>query len=242
MAKLRAKDLAQEEQIRSFQYVIDQLRNLLNQHNIDVPNYIANVKILSPQATIEVLNQPGKGQTLRARMPPGETTRYPISSQLDQHTPGKDGYGTSDILSATSSSTVYQSSSPNIQTAHPYGLDKSQVGIDFVLALEQPCLPHHGGASTAGPSAGHSMMMLTPIMARSPPTTSTSLPVGTKWNVPAIELEKLLAFSERLILEEEITPVQAWQRIRFHDKFNLLTPTALASLQTALLLEVQCHG
>jgi hypothetical protein len=158
---------------------------------------------------------------------------------------------------------------PPISSAmpHPQGLGATQVGVDFVLALEHVCLEHHAAHASADDGSGHEMMLMSPIMWHSPAAarpqqhssaaarqpspatrpaggapTSSGLPSGTRWSVPAIELEKLLDFSDRLSLEGEITPVEAWQRIRQHPNFEGMTRDGLESLKQTLLPEVTCYG
>ncbi|OCT45688.1 hypothetical protein CLCR_01540 [Cladophialophora carrionii] len=168
---------------------------------------------------------------------------------------------------------------PPISTTmpHPQGLGATQVGVDFVLALEHVCLEHHTEHANADDGSGHGMMLMSPIMWHSPAPqaagrntttprrqqrqqqqqlpsspaatrltapapTSSGLPSGTRWSVPAIELEKLLDFSDRLSLDGEITPVEAWQRIRQHPNFDGLTRDGLETLKQTLLPEVTCYG
>jgi hypothetical protein len=130
---------------------------------------------------------------------------------------------------------------------HPQGLGATQVGVDFVLALEYVCLEHHAVHSVDADGSGHEMMLLSPIMSRSPPLMQTTqpgsgLPDGTRWSVPAVELERLLEYSDRLNLDGEITPVEAWQRIRQHPNFSALSREGLEDLRASLLPEVKCYG
>lgn len=134
---------------------------------------------------------------------------------------------------------------------HPHGLDATQVAVDFVLALEQPCLSHHvssaGGDGDDG--TGHQLMLQAPILSHGPSSTlsargsgSRGIPEGSTWSVPAVELEKLLQFSEGLDLDGEITPVQAWQRLHRHERFSELTRENLDGLREALLSRIECYG
>ena len=149
---------------------------------------------------------------------------------------------------------------PPISTAmpHPQGLGTTQVGVDFVLSLEHVCLEHHTAHNTAeDDGSGHEMMLMSPIMWHSPgrqhaqpsrsrkspqPPPSMNQPSGTRWNVPALELERLLDFSDKLSLDGEITPVEAWQRVRQHPNFESMTRDGLDSLKETLLPEVTCYG
>ena len=192
--------------------------------------------------------------TLRAHMPVFDATaQYPFQknpSGQSQAAPASDQAQPQGLP-------AFQNLTIDMPTPvqHPYGLDSSQVGVDFVLALEHICLWHAQNPSPMlGPESGtgHHLMMIHPILAKSPPRPGlksgqlaaphTPMPTGMKWTVPAVELEKLLSFSEGLDLDGEITPVEAWQRLRTHPKFMTLTPTALETLRAALLTVVQCYG
>ncbi|EXJ60924.1 hypothetical protein A1O7_05077 [Cladophialophora yegresii CBS 114405] len=185
------------------------------------------------------------------------SSEAPTSSSL--HAP-------SSIYSQQTASSAAPVPVPPIAAAmpHPQGLGATQVGVDFVLALEHVCLDHHAEHANADDGSGHEMMLMSPIMwhspapqaagraqttrqpspaaAAAPAQTSSGLPSGTRWSVPAIELEKLLDFSDRLSLEGEITPVEAWQRIRQHPNFEGLTRDGLETLKQTLLPEVTCYG
>jgi hypothetical protein len=63
-----------------------------------------------------------------------------------------------------------------------------------------------------------------------------------KWTVPTIEVEKLLEFSSRLTLDGEITPVEAWARIKGHPNFVELDQKRLDMLKAVLVPEVLCYG
>jgi hypothetical protein len=69
-------------------------------------------------------------------------------------------------------------------------------------------------------------------------TTDDSQP----WIVPAIEFERLLQLSSKLGLEYEVTPIQAWDRIRNHPRFQDLTQERLMELAALVLPHIKCHG
>ncbi|KAK5071403.1 hypothetical protein LTR70_010578 [Exophiala xenobiotica] len=82
-----------------------------------------------------------------------------------------------------------------------------------------------------------------PIQAMSTVTGgSRSVTTGTTWDVPIVELQKLLNLSERLSLDGEITPIEAWQRICRHAGFSRLTRSMLESLRAELAGQVACYG
>src|SRR5690349_69594 len=92
-------------------------------------------------------------------------------------------------------------------TIYLQSLDATQLGINFVLALERPCLTHHKGekgfdcklASDDDDfgGTGHVNMLSSPIMARSPPfLMNPAHATDSQWAVPQEELEALLRFSQ----------------------------------------------
>ena len=159
------------------------------------------------------------------------------------------------------SSTAY--SSPNTMTSHNQlgdaqfsrrdggGLDTAQNAVDFVLALEKPCLAHHPADfdNLNADSNGHCLMLQAPLLSRQPnrsqsnPTNSqAAAATQSGWNVTVIEIEKLLNLSDRLSLDGELTPVEAWQRIRRHPGFPYMTTEQLETLRDVLLSNVKCYG
>ena len=273
---------------------IRRLKDLIKYHKIPLPLALASdPHFQSPQATIELLGFPN--QTIRAQMPPPESyfpapppqqgnilssSDLPFNplSHTGSTTSSSDlfsGLTISDAPTSLHAPSIYSQTAssappvPPISAAmpHPQGLGATQVGVDFVLALEHVCLDHHAEHATAAGGSGHEMMLMSPIMwhsparqaaARSQPSaarqpspeatthataqTRSGLPSGTRWSVPAIELEKLLDFSDKLSLEGEITPVEAWQRIRQHPNFGELNRDGLEALKETLLPEVTCYG
>ncbi|OAL37929.1 hypothetical protein AYO20_02762 [Fonsecaea nubica] len=288
VAKLRARDSAHEAQLQACRHAIRRLKDLIKYHKIPLPLDLASdPQIQSPQATIELLGFPdSRTQHIRAHLPP-ETELGFVAPQNILTSSDLSHYGTLHSGSTSSSSDLFsgltisdaptslhapsiysQATSsglpppPPISTSmpHPQGLGATQVGVDFVLALEHVCLGHHAAHAAADDGSGHELMLMSPIMWHSPArgpstttsaqhpttapdvTTATGLPSGTRWSVPAVELEKLLDFSDKLSLDGEITPVEAWQRVRQHPNFGDLTRDGLEALKATLLPEVQCYG
>ena len=136
--------------------------------------------------------------------------------------------------------------------------DTAQAAVDFVLALEKPCLAHHPADfdNLEADSNGHSLMLQAPLLSRQPNRSQTTLTTAppnaqpaavtqapaTTWNVPAFEIEKLLSLSDRLSLDGELTPVEAWQRLRQHPGFASMTYVQLEGLRDVLLSNVKCYG
>lgn len=121
---------------------------------------------------------------------------------------------------------------------HPHGLDAAQVGIDFVLALENPCLLHTRNDLESAESYGHILTTQAPLLTNGP----RLLEQASSWTIPAAEIERLLNLSSQLNLAGELTPVQAWSRIRSCPGFEKLNFDQLEGLKQALLQEIQCYG
>jgi len=146
-----------------------------------------------------------------------------------------------------SSSAAQQSHTPRLQNI-------TQIGINFILALEQPCLSHRNHTppdlliTDSRGATGHESMLSSPITARGPESTPINsvheeYPPDAQWTVPTAELESLLLLSQGLVLGmEEVTPVQAWQIITQHNRFDGLTFELLERLRRVLLPMVECYG
>jgi hypothetical protein len=262
VAKLRAKDVAHDDEIKRYAQAIRNLTDLLTAHGIPTPAGLPQIPINSPLATIEVAGAPND-PTIRAHLPVFDASApFPFQKDMNQQVAAQPPPA-GNLAQPSSNVRNEYGSRPTVDTmnldvpasvGHPHGLDAAQVGIDFVLALEHICLWHAQFPSPMlGPESGtgHRLMLINPIMACAPPRQqppkgtdpiTTAYSPGTKWSVPANELEKLLSYSESLPLDGEITPVQAWQRVKNHTKFCDLTPSGLEALQASLLTVVDCYG
>ncbi|OJJ43663.1 hypothetical protein ASPZODRAFT_909954 [Penicilliopsis zonata CBS 506.65] len=120
---------------------------------------------------------------------------------------------------------------------HPHRLHRTQVGVDFVLSLEQHCLEHTRRGYPYEPS-GHAMSMQGILLAGAPET----LHEGSEWETSAAELDRLFELSGSLGLEGFITPVQGWNRIKSHPQFHELTPIKLEELKQTLAENMKCFG
>lgn len=273
VAKLRAKDSAHETYVLAYRSLIRGLKDLIKQYNIILPPDLASDPLLSsPEATVEIFALADQSQSIRAYFPDdyisNPTTAF-ISPPTTTTTATHTSFSSMPLHSGSTSSSDFLltgltiSDAPSLNPSqghssqsgvsvsmpvtHPQGLGATQVGVEFVLALEQPCLGHHFAHSNDAEGSGHEMMLMSPIMSRSPALNASmdprsGLPSGSKWTVPAVELEKLLEFSDRLSLDGEITPVEIWQRIRQHPNFGLLTRHGLSALQSTLVPKVTCYG
>lgn len=114
------------------------------------------------------------------------------------------------------------------------------MAIDFVLALEHPCmqhLPYHPDPNSADP-ANHMMLASTPLMAHAPDTPQPN----SSWLASSAIIKELLNLSSGINLEGEITPVEAWHRLHQHPDFHRLDKFSIEALKNELSREVKCEG
>ena len=210
-----------------------------------------------PAARISMLDVPGGNQRLQVTMPdtvPNHFAGFGIShSSLTRDSSSPESLDVE--LRASSSVQVHPPAAPKVTSTrkglaplrasaprqpipHPNGLDAPQIGIEFVLALENPCLTHTRQDIESTDSYGHLLTTHAPLLTHRPqPHEPTS-----SWTIPAAEIQRLLNLSSQLNLAGEITPVQAWSRIRSYPGFEKLNLDQLETLEKALLKEFQCHG
>ena len=129
----------------------------------------------------------------------------------------------------------------------PASLDTPDVAIEFVLALEHPCMTHiqHPAAvPSASSSKGNPTFHVQ--MASAPLVSSAPRPLGpnTKWNWTASStiIRQLLALSSTINLAGEITPVEVWNRVRRHPDFWRFNRTQIDGLKNELSGKVKCCG
>ncbi|KAF2426525.1 hypothetical protein EJ08DRAFT_721730 [Tothia fuscella] len=126
------------------------------------------------------------------------------------------------------------------------GVDYDQVGIDFVLTLERPCMDHMQflmirSEDSDGEFSGHALMATCPPVSHI--TTNPEEPYPHK--MPEIgmpDLLKLLDLSNRLPLDGEITPIMAWAGIRNHPRSKGLNKEDFEGLRDELLAKIRCYG
>ena len=147
---------------------------------------------------------------------------------------------------------AYQTSPLNFEKNETLPSTKltSQVGIDFILSLEQRCLGHvkhaHLGYRSgttpreldynSGP--GHLLTVSANIIHR----YHSLDPAKNIVSLPESALERLLHASARLQLDNEITPVEIWARTQAKLFSSSLTDTKLQKLTTEILKYVYCNS
>ncbi len=130
----------------------------------------------------------------------------------------------------------------NLHQRSPKPLDTAEIAIDFVLALEHPCMSHlaHPSQTNQSDPTGHVLMASTPLIsyASSPPNPNDTWP----WTANGSVIKELLHLSASINLEGEITPVEAWHRLRSHPEFGRLDRWGIDKFKGELSKVVNCQG
>ena len=140
-------------------------------------------------------------------------------------------------------------------------LDAEVVGMDFVLTLESPCLPHIdvdvsptttiATASSLTPqttpdssiTTGHALTLSACVFHTHPSPAGHRQHSSTAWHVPRASLSQLLALSSSIPLDDsEVTPVQAWEYVRRQEGFSALEVSRWEGLKEKLVAGVKCYG
>ncbi|KAL8704865.1 MAG: hypothetical protein Q9201_001981 [Fulgogasparrea decipioides] len=127
-----------------------------------------------------------------------------------------------------------------MRVAAPNTLDTAEVAIDFVLALEHPCmshLPHPTNPPSQDPS-NHALLISTHLMSRAPRPPQPD----SSWTANGSILRQLLNLSSAINLEGEITPVEAWHRLRQHPGSTTLDKSTVERIKGDLSTIVRCYG
>ncbi|KAF3938454.1 hypothetical protein ABW19_dt0203357 [Dactylella cylindrospora] len=153
-------------------------------------------------------------------------------------------------LVTTNPSAGQSYSSPQAQSAISPNVNEAfdAIGIDFVLALERPCMEHiqklvQGSIDDPNGTAisGHA------LMASCPPESHVLDNPDVEWgsrtyDLQPSELNALLNLSPRLNISGEITPINAWAMIQSHPNFLQLTRHDFAAIKNELVPKVKCYG
>ncbi|KFZ22827.1 hypothetical protein V502_02692 [Pseudogymnoascus sp. VKM F-4520 (FW-2644)] len=137
-----------------------------------------------------------------------EITESPSNSVVSGASSGRFQSPTSvEMLSLGAYESAVSGSSPEGTTK----ADMQNIGVEFVLILESPCLEHiQGNPKEPDASSGHVLTASAPLLFRAPNVESGSqICTTTPWEAPNAGIEKLLNLSQTLELDGEVTPVQA---------------------------------
>ncbi|KJZ79106.1 hypothetical protein HIM_01257 [Hirsutella minnesotensis 3608] len=146
------------------------------------------------------------------------------------------------------------------QSSNSKGVDVEQAGIDFVLALEKPCMQHlpflmEKAADADGNPCGHALMASCPPAPFEHLTASrpfgnmhtrekgdSNNPAQGTWQLSKADLATLLDLSKKLDLDGEITPIMAWGMIVSNPRFSDLGPEDFRRLTEELSRKIRCYG
>lgn len=129
------------------------------------------------------------------------------------------------------------------------GIDFEQLGIDFVLNFEKPCLRHMRVNPEDDQLYGHALMAScspgiypesSPEMPYNPPNNAVSS--HHTCTLSKSGFADLLERSERLNLDGEVTPVMAWHMILNHPRFSEFTVEDFEMVTKGLEGKVRCYG
>lgn len=110
-------------------------------------------------------------------------------------------------------------------------------------SLESPCLSHVGIEQESHNTAtGHALTVSATLLHQRPRNSSYSFGSQSDWQVSATGIERLLQLSGNIPLDGEATPVQVWDFIRRHPKFEDLQAMRLEQLKDTLSKHLTCHG
>ncbi|KAK6336326.1 hypothetical protein TWF696_001887 [Orbilia brochopaga] len=166
---------------------------------------------------------------------PSSLVSPPALSQLVTSPPSAQNFASPPAQSALATS-------PNVNGAF------DAIGIDFVLALERPCMEHiqklvHDSLEDPNGTSisGHA------LMASCPPESHMLDNPDVDWgsrtyDLQPSELNALLNLSPKLSLSGEITPINAWAIIQAHPNFLQLTRHDFAAIKNELVPKVKCYG
>lgn len=248
---------------------VDTLRTTIILSNIPLPEGTEELGITSPSlqplsdldmpATISYANDALDHPRLHVNFPPRQefgsqamdypTQTYPVPapyqgrqqySNVPQSAPDlPNDFSLNFSLNTTTHLSSSLSKPAALPPAAPPPADSIETAIDFVLALEHPCMPHlpYQDPPSADP-ANHMMMASTPLMARAPDAPQ----FNTSWTASGAVIKELLNLSSSINLEGEITPVEAWHRVRSHPDFWRLGREGIERLKLELSKEVRCCG
>ncbi|KAL9042353.1 MAG: hypothetical protein Q9180_000664 [Flavoplaca navasiana] len=118
-------------------------------------------------------------------------------------------------------------------------LDTPEVAIDFVLALEHVCMGHiqHPAASPSAEPTNHALLMSTALVARGPGPPK----LNSSWTADESMIKGLLNLASAINLQGEITPVEAWHRLRQYPGFSTLNKWAFENIKARLSASVECR-
>ncbi|KAF2204168.1 hypothetical protein GQ43DRAFT_438161, partial [Delitschia confertaspora ATCC 74209] len=139
------------------------------------------------------------------------------------------------------------------------GLDYNQIGVEFVLALERPCMDHMQmlmvrASTTTVPTTGllslggtrclggHALMATCPPRSYIESHPDIPYPHDMPPDLTLPDMVKLLDLSHRLPLDGEVTPVMAWAMILQDERVGEMGREDFEAVREELGGKIRCYG
>jgi regulator of replication initiation timing len=122
-----------------------------------------------------------------------------------------------------------------------------EIGIDFVLSLERPCMNHIKAMTSTSVNDseadyhGHALCVSCPPQIHSAQFPEADWDLYSRDIKPA-DLSILFNLSNRLQLEGEMTPIAVWATITRHKRFPELELSEFETIKQNLLPKIKCYG
>ncbi|PGH13053.1 hypothetical protein AJ79_03890 [Helicocarpus griseus UAMH5409] len=124
-----------------------------------------------------------------------------------------------------------------------------QLGIDFILTLEQNCRTHMEFLCRRAEDdeedhtiSGHVLMATCPPPTEITATEPGQMYPGRTYDLPHANLATLLNLSRQLVTEGQITPIMALQYLKSHDMYPSLTREDVRHMMDDLNGKIRCYG
>ncbi|KAF1839539.1 hypothetical protein BDW02DRAFT_564090 [Decorospora gaudefroyi] len=263
VVQLRANETKIQQETKALYAEINLLRRVLDENGIAQPSRTGtgHSPLANPAEhgstsadrrvlTLTVGQEATKGRNRRKQI-------Y-IQKENEETLPGLSQLVTPPFSGSTTRSDGFAGLSGHSPAKYIGSLDPEVIGMDFVLTLESPCLPHidvANGASlsrTSSPSntgsspatsTGHALTVSACLFHSHPSPPGQRQFSPASWDFPSASIDQLLSLSQSVPLQDsEVTPVQAWDYVRRHEQFPGLEVTRWEALKEKLVGFVKCYG
>ncbi|KAI5459240.1 hypothetical protein BGZ63DRAFT_390550 [Mariannaea sp. PMI_226] len=256
LAKCRANEARLMHEAESLRTTVKVLAQLLSEHGIESPASVLDaLHQMQPPAQesqfdvmpIDSSHYAGNSQSpveTAQWTSPESSTGYSGSESQSNYTIQQQYRPQPQVPKAKNSFTdILREAMPlQSQTGRCCDFDIVNIGMEFVLTLERPCLGHiHGDPSKPNEPSGHALTTSAVLLSTCPSQSPNDLTPSFQ-NAPAALLDRLLTLSPSLSPDGEMTPVQAWNYIRRQPLFGGLNTRDLWALTGELREAVKCHG
>ncbi|KAI9838634.1 MAG: hypothetical protein M1819_004948 [Sarea resinae] len=129
-------------------------------------------------------------------------------------------------------------------------IDYDQIGIDFVLTLERPCMDHmqfllvraqdSAENDSDGNVSGHTLMASCPPQSHI--INHPDVPHTKEPEMRPSDLQSLLDASKRIQWEGEIPPINAWAMLFTHPRRHEFTVEDIEGIKLDLTTKIRCYG